>query len=581
MVLHLRSLLPFAIPGVLALIGWWWFSPRKKERTSNHDRKDLAGVEEHGLGSPGRRDHCSREDVQTGNQQSLPLEVEQPAKAALTSKPSPGPRMLSPECKALGLDSSSDLPVAAESAIESGKIWDDSEKLETMVSQGVFESLLQESSVLVEQTSDNSACVEATSKETLASDQVDGQVPLMTSVVELPPGSPCLEKLGASIDGAAQNNLSEQSLKDDHQCLAAVPSECGSLRIPASEVAHETVPKVSVHPLETELKERGIEVESMVGVLINKCIESASSELAQKADMSNLNMGSPLKSLGIVDAGSVDSLEKERTGGVSLDKEVEKIEQVALHIISKVILAATEEVLSGSVSDVSDRICQISASCTDKSLEGLPLGTICQTQSSKGSEYISATVEPAPLSEENVVRHSMYSSHLMHGLLANPSHSQLRNSIHAERPGGHRLVVTNHDEELEDAHTATEDSGCSACTSEDGASMEDLLKSSLSPVSRQRLAALSMSVVKDSEHSSVQSQNPPSPTLPEDKMPYSNGVLKGSEQPWPAEADAYHSGGKSFSVLYAWFYFFLATFRIACWGHHAATWTYITPSVWY
>lgn len=37
MPLRFRSVVPYTLPGVIALIGWWWYISRKKERLTNHD----------------------------------------------------------------------------------------------------------------------------------------------------------------------------------------------------------------------------------------------------------------------------------------------------------------------------------------------------------------------------------------------------------------------------------------------------------------------------------------------------------------------------------------------------------------
>uniref|UniRef100_A0A8C7WC49 A kinase (PRKA) anchor protein 1b n=1 Tax=Oncorhynchus mykiss TaxID=8022 RepID=A0A8C7WC49_ONCMY len=37
MPLRFRSIVPYTLPGVLALIGWWWYISRKKEQITNHD----------------------------------------------------------------------------------------------------------------------------------------------------------------------------------------------------------------------------------------------------------------------------------------------------------------------------------------------------------------------------------------------------------------------------------------------------------------------------------------------------------------------------------------------------------------
>ncbi|TNN80766.1 A-kinase anchor protein 1, mitochondrial [Liparis tanakae] len=42
MPLRFRSVVPYTLPGVLALIGWWWYISRKKERLISHDGQDGA-----------------------------------------------------------------------------------------------------------------------------------------------------------------------------------------------------------------------------------------------------------------------------------------------------------------------------------------------------------------------------------------------------------------------------------------------------------------------------------------------------------------------------------------------------------
>ncbi|XP_030249088.1 A kinase (PRKA) anchor protein 1b [Sparus aurata] len=42
MPLRFRSVVPYTLPGVLALIGWWWYISRKKERLISHDSQEGA-----------------------------------------------------------------------------------------------------------------------------------------------------------------------------------------------------------------------------------------------------------------------------------------------------------------------------------------------------------------------------------------------------------------------------------------------------------------------------------------------------------------------------------------------------------
>ncbi|XP_063002902.1 A-kinase anchor protein 1, mitochondrial [Elgaria multicarinata webbii] len=544
MALRFRTLLPFAIPGVLALIGWWWFSARKKERASNHDRRDPAGLEERRIGSL-KRDPCSREDSQLDNELSASREA---ARATRAFEPLAERRAVSVERSAQSLASSrGDLPVAAKATIGSDAHRDDSEKLEVMGCPGVFASPVLEASPLDAQVA---ASPQLQGKRCSA--QVTSQVPSATSTAALSE-SPCLEKSGAMVeDTALQNDPSEESLKEEQ---GPVASEVAPSPTVCSEVANKVVLVAPLGGTEIEEMNGGTVGEVELRVPAHKCVAPASFELGQEVEASSVNTGSTLMHHGFGDLGRKSGSEKERIGGVTLDKEeVEKIEQVAIHIISNVIRAATEEVLSGSGSDVSDRLCQMAARA-DKSLEKTSAGAVDPAEPCKGSECLLekvAAVELTPLLEENVQRHAMFSSHLTHGRLGNPSFGQPRDSVHAEQTAGD--PVANH-EEFEDAHTVTEDSGCSACTSEDGASAEELLKSTSSPALGQRLDLLNMPAIKDSEYSSASSKKPACSALTEDKVPYSNGMVKegclplGTEQPWPAEMDGDHSGGSDVNSM--------------------------------
>ncbi|XP_048375026.1 A-kinase anchor protein 1, mitochondrial [Sphaerodactylus townsendi] len=453
MALRFRSLLPFAIPGVLALIGWWWFSSRKKEHTSNHDRRDLASLEECRIGSHKRRPDSaenwapsSKDDRQADCKLAPPSEMERPAEAWLLPDVSHPVKAASPEQRAQSFGCSADLPVPSGTTAESETLQDDSKKLDiTVVSQDALGRPAQEPPLLSQMTNDSHG-VDVTAGGKPESSPSGKQVPRVGDLVELPP----LEE-----------------------------------------------------------------------------------------------------SLG-------DNLEKKRTGGVSLDEEeVEKIEQVAIHIISQVILAATEEVLSSSVSDMTDRLCQMAAGHIDKPLEKVASGAVCPAESNKGSHCASekAAVGCAALLEENAHHHATFSSRLTHGLLANPSHSWPRDSTRVGQAAGEPAPFANHKEELEDVPVVAEFSGCSSCTSEDGGRAEDLLRNGSSPVSRQQQDLSDESAVKDSEHSSAPLKNPLSPALPETQVPYSNGVLREDcldlqhEQPWPAEADADHSGGSDVNSM--------------------------------
>ncbi|KAM3856496.1 A-kinase anchor protein 1, mitochondrial isoform 1-T6 [Vipera latastei] len=544
MALHFRNLLPFTIPGVLALIGWWWFSSRKKERVSNHDRQDLPSLDECQKCSP-PQEPSSWKTGQSNSELSPSLQDKQ-----CSDSPFQEWQIPLTEVRAQSLETSrEDLPVGAIPTLQLDSLQDDSGEVEVMGPQGVLGSPLPKTSLLDVQKVDDSQTGEVANEGKPDSNQASNQRLLAA------PGSEKWED--SSKDVMVQIGSSERSLKED-QCSASTSID--SFPITCSRKIIEEVPgEIPKDPVEMEegSDNNSGEGETAVGTP-TKCVEPARLEVVEEGMTSSSKIGSMLKHNGCREVGYKGDLEKERIGAISLDKqEVEKIEQVAMQIISNVIRAATEEVLSGSVSDMSERICQI-ASRVDSPREKMSTGGVGQAESSQGGECVNqkvATVEVSPLLEENVNRHATYSSCLTHGRLVNRSHNRLRDSsCPTRRSVGSVTAATNHEEEFEDGHMVMEDSGCSACTSEDGASAEDLLKSASSPPP-QHLDLLNMSTIKDSENKSVSSQKPPSSTSAENRVPYSNGLLKedfpplNHEQQWPAEADTDHSGGSDVNSM--------------------------------
>ncbi|KAL7986973.1 hypothetical protein Chor_005892 [Crotalus horridus] len=505
--------MPFTIPGVLALIGWWWFSSRKKERVSNHDRQDLPSLEECQKCSP-PQEPSSWKTGQSNSEFSPPLQDKQ-----CSDSPFQEWQIPLAEDRAQSLETlREDLPVGAIPTLQPDSLQDDSGEVEVMGRQGVLGSPSPKTSLLDVQKVDDSQTGDVANEGKPDSNQASNQRLLAA------PGSEKWED--SSKDVMVQIGSSETSLKED-QCSASTSMD--SFPVTCSrKIIEEVLGEIPKDPVEMEegSDNNSGEGETAVGTS-TKCVEPTRSEVVEEGMMSSSKIGSMLKHNGCREVGYKGDLEKERIGAISLDKEeVEKIEQVAMQIISNVIRAATEEVLSGSVSDMSERICQI-ASRVDSPREKMSTGNVGQAESSQGGECMNqkvASVEVSPLLEENVNRHATYSSCLTHGQLVNRSHNRFRDSsCPTRRSVGSLTAATNHEEEFEDGHIVMEDSGCSACTSEDGASAEDLLKNASSPPP-QHLDLLNMSTIKDSENKSVSSQKPPSSMSTENRVPYSSDV---------------------------------------------------------
>ncbi|XP_025066312.1 A-kinase anchor protein 1, mitochondrial isoform X2 [Alligator sinensis] len=494
MALRFRRFLPYALPGVLALIGWWWFFSRKKERESNHDRQVLVGVEEQRI-KPPKKEPSSGEEPNV--LRVLPVLAAEGRPENETFPPKPLLGSATPPPLSLqtleGSDSSENLPATAMTAVELNTLDDDSDKLERAVSREQSGSPAQVSPPLVLES------VESTSSATL------GQQPLVCPALES-----AQEPFG-KIGGLGEVETTCDSLKRpprETQCPETMSVDPSLSPAPCPEPGKEADSQPITPDEEDQREVEGVDLEqreSEVGMFPNSCAESVCSEPSGK-EMSESTGSTVPKCQGREDQHSLytqlkgdglqkglkgDGLQKERTGGVSLDKdEVEKIEQVAIQIISKVILAATGEVLSGSV---------------------------------------------------------------------DPKDPQPKRSAHGEVPGARRTLVAKCQASLEESPPVMEDSGCSACTSEDGMSMEDPLQStSLSLLAGQHTDSLSTSAIQDTsiEQSLVPSEKPATPKLPEDdKVPYSNGMLKEDspdlrhERNWTTETDADHSGGSDVNSM--------------------------------
>uniref|UniRef100_A0A7M4EUZ3 A-kinase anchoring protein 1 n=1 Tax=Crocodylus porosus TaxID=8502 RepID=A0A7M4EUZ3_CROPO len=549
MALRFRRFLPYALPGVLALIGWWWFFSRKKERESNHDRQVLVGVQEQRI-EPPKKEPSSGEEPNVLRVLPVLVAEGRPENETFPPKPSLGSVTPPLSLRTLeGSDSSENLPATVMTAVELDTLDDDSDKLERAVSREESGSPAQVSPPLVLES------VESTSSATL------GQQPLVCPALES-----AQEPFGKT-GRLGEVETTRDALKRpprETQCPETTSVDPSLSPAPCPEPGKEadTQPIASDEEDQKEVGEvDSKQRESEVGMFPNSCVESVCSEPSGK------EMSESTDQHALCTQSKGDGLQKERTGGVSLDKdEVEKIEQVAIQIISKVILAATGEVLSGSVSDVSSRLCQadrpqerVSTLLSDPTPAAEP------SRESKAAAAQSATAIPAPGAEEKLDSCTTYSSYLKHGCLSHPVQGetskdpQPKRSAHGEVPGACRTLVAKCQASLEESPPAMEDSGCSACTSEDGMSMEDPLQStSLSLLAGQHTDSLSTSAIQDTsiEQSLVPSEKPVTPKLPEDdKVPYSNGMLKEDspdlrhERNWATETDADHSGGSDVNSM--------------------------------
>ncbi|XP_075373786.1 A-kinase anchor protein 1, mitochondrial [Mycteria americana] len=360
MALRFRNVIPYAIPGVLALLGCWWIYSHRKKHASYHDEQAIA-TEEQREEVP---DNDSSPKTEACVPRRLPLSseeecLENETSTSLLSAGSTTPSLL---CQAHErLDVSQDLPDLSVTTIQPSTLEDDSEKLETIGSQ-------DESSVpacvslplILESTERHSSAAVSLIQDSSSSANQDQWLSASATLMQ--------KSLGITeISNAEQSDDSSFEPPKESQMPEIVLSDTGSVTALCLRLEKEANTRQTF--LNNEVEAVSSHKDSAVSMLPDS-LESACLEQSREEEMSK-SIASTVPVCQEEDTQPKgDKLEREKIGRVSLDKEeVEKIEQVAIQIISKVILAATEEVLSGSASDVSARICQAAASRVERPLE--------------------------------------------------------------------------------------------------------------------------------------------------------------------------------------------------------------------
>ncbi|XP_054065515.1 A-kinase anchor protein 1, mitochondrial [Rissa tridactyla] len=554
MALCFRSFTLYAIPGVLALVGCWWIYSHRKKHASYHDKQATAIEEEQQEEVP-ENDSAPKTEACVPRRLPFSSEEECPENETSTSLLSAGSTTPSLLCQTHGRpDLSQDLPDLSVTTIQPSTLEDDSEKLETIGSQdesGVPASVPLP--LLSRSTECHSSAAVSLTQGSSASANQD----------QWPSASLTHESLGVTeeISNAEQSDDSSFKPPKESQMPEIVLSDAGPVTAPCLGLEKEAnTPQVS---LNNEVEVVSSHMDSAVNMLPNS-LESACVKRPREEEMSESIASTVLVCQEKDTQPKGDELEREETGGVSLDKEeVEKIEQVAIQIISKVILAATEEVLSSSASDVSSWICQTAASQVERPLETASVVSSDQVLAEEATgvdKNIAVESDAAVLTSLQTEEGDQCvtgSGCLTHNCLSSPVQGdtkdcRMKNHVCSQSQVADRTPVENHGELLERSSLVTEDSGCSTYAFEGGTSVEDPLQNTmLSVTSGQHSDSLSISATHDTsaEQSSVPSEKPPTLKLPEDSIvPYSNGILKEDgdlhdECSRAAGMDGEHSGG--------------------------------------
>ncbi|XP_030143690.4 A-kinase anchor protein 1, mitochondrial [Taeniopygia guttata] len=507
MALRFHSFIPYAIPGVLALLGCWWiYSWRKKH--SGYCSKQAIAIEGEKQEEVSESDSCPKPEACTPRR--LPLLSEE----KFLEKPAPPttPSLLHPAHERPDL--SWEPPDLSATTAGPSPREDDSEKLESVGSREGSDIPAPASLPLLSGSTecDQNAVLSHVLGQGSGANQ--GQQPSLTR-----------ESLGVTEDISSTEQSDESSCKPpkEKQMPGIVQSDTGSVTACCLGLEKEaSAPEAFLNEAEVVSGHEDSAVSVLPGNLESTCPKQCREE-----EMSESITGTiPMCQKDTQPKG--DELEREKIGGVSLDKEVEKMEQVAIQIISKVILAATEEVLSGSAGDASPWLCQVPASRAEA-----PLGMESVAASAQ------VPVEGATAADESLAAGSGAEEQgqgvtdcSSHGCRASPVQGntedcQAKSWVCRESQGVGRTRVEN---SLEKSPLSMEDSGYGTQTPGGGTSAEEPLQSTvLSVTSDQHSDSLSTSSAPDTsaEQSSVPRETPCAPGLSKGStVPYSNGILK-------------------------------------------------------
>ncbi|KAM9260705.1 uncharacterized protein RDI95_014716 [Morus bassanus] len=357
-----RGVIPYVIPGVLALLGCWWIYSHRKKHASYHDKQAIAIEEEQQEDVP-EDDSSPKTEACVPQRPPLSSEEERPENETSTSLLSAGSMMPSLLCQTHErLELSQDLPDLSDTTIQPSTLEDDSEKLETIGSPDESNVPACASLPLISKGAEcHSSAAVSLRQDSSSSANQDRWPSASLTLTQKSLGiteSSNAEQLGeSSLKPAKESQMPELVLSDaDSERAVCLGLEKGA-NTPQAFLNNE-VEVVSSHS------------DSAVSMLLGN-LESACLEQSKEEELSeSIASTTPVCQEEDDTQPQGDEFERDKIAGVTLDKEeVDKIEKAAIEIVSEVTLAAVEEVLSGAAGDVSTQSCQAAASQAETPLE--------------------------------------------------------------------------------------------------------------------------------------------------------------------------------------------------------------------
>ncbi|XP_045629485.1 A-kinase anchor protein 1, mitochondrial [Ursus americanus] len=531
MAIQFRSLFPLALPGMLAVLGWWWFFSRKKH-VSSQDRQVEAVELRAGraIKEPRPRADPCPGVVSTTPSLVLPAEKEPSTGSKPHAEP---PALLRPHPTCRRSESSGSLPNTTDPRLRPGTRRDDSAKVELALTRDEARSVPLECPLPTPKSVPfpHEAAEVCKQEPPFGATGGRGWQGQAAAPQEKPRETGGAEGTGDALSG--ESVLEEGVLSQEHDSEPAISE------VPSPAPSGGAGEKGKDSPTQAK--------EDAVGKLLSGLIESAHTELMEDEER-------------LVPRVRGRARDADCTGEPGQDEAAEqneKIEQAAYQIISRVILEATEEVLATTMGRIADRVYQASAGQLPGQKEESCVPVCQKTAPGRDAgEPAPATVEPEAASgadaalrlpdlpADDLPPPKTYRSCLSSPLSSPSKDRKPKNSAHHISLAPCPPPAAPQGGSLDEASVLAEKAGCTPCTS-------DYSRDVPSVASEPCSDSISTSGLEDSctdTNSSPRSKAISSP-LPESTVPFSNGVLKGelsdlgNEDGWTVDAEADHSGG--------------------------------------
>ncbi|XP_040192598.1 A-kinase anchor protein 1, mitochondrial isoform X2 [Rana temporaria] len=251
----------------------------------------------------------------------------------------------------------------------------------------------------------------------------------------------------------------------------------------------------------------------------------------------------------------VDGFKDTNTKTFLGDYEAKIVEQLAINIISKVIVAARQEILSSSVNDVSDSSCQVLGEKRDVRTSDAQSKQLVQESDEVSANLTLGLIDfdhtsESELSQSKKLGNTELTSNfcLEHQREEKPPNTSVyQRSSESDFSPVHRRT------DFFECHHALEDSSL-VFTCEEGINMDDPLQSTVLSALGIGYDSLSSSGIELSRETFVSIEKPKKVMCGENER-YSNGDVKrgspdiNSEGPLTAESEADHSGGSDVNSM--------------------------------